>query len=165
MSIEESWPMDSQKFREGMSQFATGVVVVTGIESGSLVGFAAQSFVSLSLEPPLVSISPQIASTSWPRIREGRNFCINILGEGQDNVSEAFAVVGEVAAIGWQPSGASGMPVLEGSIAHIDCRLRTEHEAGDHTIVIADVVDLEVHDQTSRPLVYFRGSYGGFSSD
>ncbi|HCP50642.1 MAG TPA: monooxygenase, partial [Gammaproteobacteria bacterium] len=72
MSTEESWPMDSQKFREGMSQFATGVVVVTGIESGSLVGFAAQSFVSLSLEPPLVSISPQIASTSWPRIREGR---------------------------------------------------------------------------------------------
>ena len=112
-----------------------------------------------------MSICPQIASTSWPRIREGLDFCINILGEGQRSVSEAFAVVGEVAAIDWEPSKVTGMPVLEGSIAHIDCRLRSEHEAGDHTVVIADVVDLEVHDQTSRPLVYFRGSYGGFSSD
>ena len=165
MSTEAGWPMDRQKFREGMGQFTTGVVVVTGIESGSLVGFAAQSFVSLSLEPPLVSISPQIASTSWPRIREGRDFCINVLAEGQRDVSEAFAVVGEVAAIGWQPSEVTGMPIVEGSIAHIDCRFRTEHEAGDHTIVIADVIDLEVHDQTGRPLVYFRGSYGGFASD
>ena len=157
--------MDSLKFREGMSQFATGVVIVTGIESNVLVGFAAQSFVSLSLDPPLVSISPQIASTSWPRIREGHNFCINVLSEDQRDVSEAFAVVGEVASIKWQPSEASGMPVLDGSIAHIDCRIRAEHEAGDHTIVIADVIDLNVRDREARPLVYFRGSYGGFSSD
>ena len=157
--------MDSQKFREGMSQFATGVVIVTGIESNVLVGFAAQSFVSLSLDPPLVSIAPQIASTSWPRIRKGHDFCINILREDQRDVSEAFAVVGEVASIKWQPSAASGMPVLEGSIAHIDCRLRAEHEAGDHTIVIADVIDLNVRDPAARPLVYFRGSYGGFASD
>ena len=157
--------MDSQKFRDGMSQFATGVVIVTGIESNVLVGFAAQSFVSLSLDPPLVSISPQIASTSWPRIREGHNFCINVLSEGQRDVSEAFAVVGEVASIKWQPSQASGMPVLDGSIAHIDCCIRTEHEAGDHTIVIADVIDLNVRDREARPLVYFRGNYGGFASD
>ena len=157
--------MDSQKFREGMSQFATGVVIVTGIESSALVAFAAQSFVSLSLDPPLVSIAPQIASTSWPRIREGHNFCINVLSEGQRDVSEAFAVVGEVASIKWQPSEASGMPVLDGSIAHIDCCIRTEHEAGDHTIVIADVIDLNVRDREARPLVYFRGSYGGFASD
>ena len=157
--------MDSQKFREGMSQFATGVVIVTGIESSALVGFAAQSFVSLSLDPPLVSIAPQIASTSWPRIREGHNFCINVLSEGQRDVSEAFAVVGEVASIKWQPSQASGMPVLDGSIAHIDCCIRTEHEAGDHTIVIADVIDLNVRDREARPLVYFRGSYGGFAAD
>ena len=104
--------MDSQKFREGMSQFATGVVIVTGIESNVLVGFAAQSFVSLSLDPPLVSIAPQIASTSWPRIRQRHGFCINILREDQRDVSEAFAVVGEVASIKWQPSAASGMPVL-----------------------------------------------------
>lgn len=157
--------MDKQKFREGMSQFATGVVVVTGLESETLVGFAAQSLVSLSMEPPLVSISPQIASTSWPRIREGRDFCINVLGEKQRDVSEAFAVVGEVAAIEWRPSRVSGMPIVEGSIAHIDCRLHSEYEAGDHTIVVADVLDLEVHDHTERPLVYFRGSYGGFASD
>jgi len=73
--------------------------------------------------------------------------------------------VGEVAAIGWQPSEVTGMPIVDGAIAHIDCRLRNEHEAGDHTIVIADVIDLAVHDPEARPLVYFRGSYGGFASD
>ncbi|GIT38973.1 MAG: hypothetical protein Ct9H300mP8_01690 [Gammaproteobacteria bacterium] len=68
--------------------------------------------------------------------------------------------------IKWQPSEASGIPVLDGSIAHIDCRIRAEHEAGDHTIVIADVIDLNVRDREARALLgYFRGSYGGFASD
>lgn len=154
---------DVAEFRHVVSHFATGVVVVSGNEDGELVGFAAQSFVSLSLEPPLILFCPQKTSTSWPRIRQLGKFCINVLAEDQGKISDAFAVAGEVPDIAWHPNETSGTPQLDGVIATLDCVLNVEHEAGDHTIVVADVVDLTVDRPELGPLLFYQGTYGHFA--
>ena len=154
-------PFDTQEFRHAMSQFATGVVVVSAQVNDELVGFAAQSFVSLSLVPPLVAVCPQKASTSWPRIRDVRRFSINVLSEAHSAISDAFAIPGNTPEVGWKLS-CIGQPILEGSLMHIDCELAVEHEAGDHTIAVAEVLDLEVHSTDASPLLYFRAGYGSF---
>ncbi len=152
----------SEDFRQAVSQFATGVVVVTGNGSGTLIGFAAQSFVSLSLNPPLVLFCPQRSSTSWPRIRALESFGVNVLGAEHADISEEFAVVGSVPNIEWKPASGSGVPILEESIAFIDCTLKAEYSAGDHTIVVANVADVQVRRPDADPLLYLRGTYGKF---
>ena len=151
-----------RELRDTMSQFCTGVVIVTGTHEGALAGFAAQTIVSLSLEPPLIAVCPRKASTSWPKIRKTGHFCINVLGNDQRAVADAFARRGEVADIGWRP-GVSGSPVLEGVLAYVDCALDAEHDAGDHTIAVGRVLDIEILDNGRGPLLFFRGGYGQFS--
>ena len=148
-----------------MSHFATGVVAVCGNEQGELVGFAAQSFVSLSLQPPLILFCPQKTSTSWPRIRQLKNFCVNVLAEDQSELSDAFAIAGEVPEVNWHPNADTNTPVLEGVLATIDCSLSAEHDAGDHTIVVAAVQHVDVNETDERkPLLFFQGTYGSFSA-
>lgn len=150
-------------FRTAMGQFCTGVVVVTGIREGRPLGFSAQSFVSVSLTPPLVAICPARSSTSWPRLREAGRFGINILGADQLAVCETFARSGgdKFEHLGWSPA-ADGVPMLDGVIGFVGCELVAEHEAGDHTVVIAQVLDLRIHCAQRSPLLFFRGTYGGF---
>lgn len=150
-------------FRNAMGQFCTGVVVVTGLCEGRPAGFSAQSFVSVSLAPPLVAICPAKTSTSWPGLRASRRFGINILGADQIAVCATFARSGgdKFERLAWSPA-TSGVPVLDGVIGFVDCELEAEHEAGDHTVVIARVLDLRVHSTERPPLLFFRGAYGAF---
>ena len=153
---------DESQFRHAMSQFATGVVVVAANESGALVGFAAQSFVSLSLDPPLVLFCPQKSSTSWPRIRTLRTFCINVLSDHHSELSDTFAVAGKVPNVAWSSEPQSSVARLDEAMTTIDCELDAEYEAGDHTIVVARVTNLHVHEPDAGPLLFFRGQYGHF---
>ncbi|MCY3883427.1 MAG: flavin reductase family protein [Gammaproteobacteria bacterium] len=162
--MSSSLQFDLNDFRHAVSQYATGVVVVAGVENGSLTGFAAQSFVSLSLDPPLVLFCPQKSSTSWPRIRAGSNYGINILGAEHSEISEAFAVIGAVPDVSWKPSDHSGVPILDESIAFLDCSLNAEHSAGDHTIVVSTVNSVLVRRPNDSPLIYLRGEYGSFDT-
>ena len=155
---------DDVDFRHAMSQFATGVVVVAANESGCLVGFAAQSFVSLSLEPPMVLFCPQKTSTSWPRIRPLSEFCVNVLSEDHSELSDAFAKVGQVPDVAWSSKPQSSIARLTDAMTTIDCVLDAEYEAGDHTIVVARVSDLHVEKPDAGPLLFFRGQYGHFES-
>lgn len=157
-----STAFDVAEFRQVASHFATGVVAVCGNEQGELVGFAAQSFVSLSLEPPLILFCPQKTSTSWPRIRKLGKFCINVLNENQSDTSDAFATVGQAANVSWHPNEGSNTPCLEGVLATLDCKLKVEHDAGDHTIVVADVRGLTVNRDDVDPLLFYKGTYGHF---
>lgn len=152
-----------REFRDTMGQFCTGVVIVAGSSDGNLVGFAAQSFVSLSLTPPLVAVCPGKTSSSWPRIRDTGHFCINVLGKDQQNISDAFAQTGKVADMIWR-TGDTGAPILDGVIAYVDCSLESEHDGGDHTIAVGRVIDLGVVDPDAGPLLFFRGGYGRFES-
>ncbi len=142
-----------------MGQFCTGVVIVTGSENGTLVGFAAQSFVSLSLQPPLIAVCPANTSTSWPRIRALGNFSINVLADDQQAISDAFAQPGNAADTPWTTS-ASGSPIIEGVLAYVECSLYAEHTAGDHSVVLGEVLGFETLRPAAKPLLYFRGGYG-----
>ena len=157
-----STEIDIPQFRHVVSHFATGVVVICGNENGQLVGFAAQSFVSLSLDPPLILFCPQRTSKSWPRISQLEGFCVNILSEKQGEISNAFAVSGDVPNIDWKPSAVSGSPILKDALAYIDCVIHEELDGGDHTIVVAAVKDLAVCDPKIDPLLFYQGRYGGF---
>ena len=150
---------DSRAYRDTMGQFCTGVVIVAGLEEGRLAGFAAQSFVSLSLEPPLVAICPARTSTSWPRIREAGRFSVNMLAADQQEVSDVFAQAGKAADIGWA-TNAAGVPILDDAIAYVECRVTAEHPAGDHTMVIGEVLGFGTLRPDAKPLLYFRGGYG-----
>lgn len=155
--------IDAARFRQVLGHFCSGVTIVTASEAGEPVGFTAQSFSSVSLDPPLVLVCPAKSSSSWPRMRVTGAFCINILAEDQEALCRSFATRGadKFAGVGWSPSSATGSPVLDGALAWIDCRLETEHDAGDHTIVVGRVVDLDVADG-GRPLLFYRGGYGRF---
>ena len=150
-------------FRQAMGNFCTGVTAVTGIDNGEPVGFAAQSFVSLSLEPPLVAVCPAKTSSSWPRIRAAGNFCINILAADQLAICQTMAQSGadKFADIDWH-SGITGAPIIRGGLAYVDCSLADEHEAGDHTIAIGQVEDFKLLDSEAQPLLFMRSGYGVF---
>jgi 3-hydroxy-9,10-secoandrosta-1,3,5(10)-triene-9,17-dione monooxygenase reductase component len=153
-------PLDPQTMREVMGHFASGVTVVTAVTDAGPIGFTCQSFSSLSLEPPLVVFAPGRTSRTWPLLRDIGRFCINVLAEGQDAVSQNFARSGgdKFAGIPWRPS-AHGSPVLDDVVAWIDGELWAEYDGGDHTLAVARVLDLGA-DPRRRPLLYHRGAYG-----
>lgn len=154
---------DDRKFRAALGHFATGVVIVAGCHRGRPAGFTVQSFVSLSLDPPLVALCPAKSSSSWPRIRDGGHFCINVLGEDQQALCSHFAqsAADKFAELDWRP-GQTGSPILPGVLAYIDCDLANEWDAGDHSVAVGRVRDLEMLDAGRSPLLFFRGVYGRF---
>ena len=152
--------VDPAVMREVLGHFASGVTVVTALTAEGPLGFTCQSFSSLSLDPPLVAFAPSRTSTTWPQLRDAGRFCVNVLAERQSGLSRQFARSGtdKFAGVEWSPSP-HGSPVLDGVVAWIDSALWAEYDGGDHTIVVARVLDLGAHPDR-RPLLYHRGSYG-----
>lgn len=154
---------DAARFREALGHFATGITVVTAMEEGLPVGFTCQAFTSLSLEPPMVALAPAKSSTSWPRIAKAGAFCVNILGSHQEALCRNFAVSGgdKFTGVAWHRGQAVGAPVLEGSLAWVECELVTIHDAGDHELVTGRVMALGVGE--GQPLLFYRGGFGSFA--
>jgi 3-hydroxy-9,10-secoandrosta-1,3,5(10)-triene-9,17-dione monooxygenase reductase component len=146
--------------RDVLGHFVSGVTVVTAMGADGPAGVTCQSFSSLSLDPPLVAFAPARTSTTWPRLREAGRFCVNVLAQEQDGLSQQFARSGtdKFAGVTWALSP-SGSPVLDGVVAWIDVALEAEHDGGDHTIVVARVLDLGA-DASRTPLLFHRGAYG-----
>jgi 3-hydroxy-9,10-secoandrosta-1,3,5(10)-triene-9,17-dione monooxygenase reductase component len=151
--------LDPVRFRRVLSHFCSGVVVVTAISKGRPVGLTCQSFSSLSLDPPLVMFGAALASRTWPEVRSAGRFAVNILGADQIEISRIFARSGtdKFADLGWRP-GATGAPMLDGALAHIECELVATHPGGDHEIAVGQVVALDEGDGT-HPLLFFRSEY------
>jgi 3-hydroxy-9,10-secoandrosta-1,3,5(10)-triene-9,17-dione monooxygenase reductase component len=154
---------DSTTMRTVLGHFCTGVAVITGHDGTRPLGFACQSVTSVSLQPPYVSFCPASTSSSWPLIRDTRRLAINILADDQRDLCAQFAASGgdKFAEVGWRP-GRNGAPVLHGVLATIEADVEVEHDAGDHTIVVAHVTNLYAH-SGRQPLLFYRGGYGGFS--
>jgi flavin reductase (DIM6/NTAB) family NADH-FMN oxidoreductase RutF len=154
---------DEARFKEVLGHFATGVTVVTAMEEGEPVGFTCQSFASLSLEPPLVALAPAKSSTSWPRIAKAGAFCVNILSDRQEALCRVFAVSGgdKFVGVGWR-AGVLGTPVLEGSLAWVECELGIIHDAGDHELVTGRVVDVGMGE--GKPLLFYRAGFATLES-
>lgn len=160
-STSPAVPATATRMREVMGRFCTGIAVVTGLDSdGNRVGFTCQSLTSLSLEPPLISISPARSSTSWPLIRSTGSFCVNVLGQAQQEVSNAFARSGgdKFHGLTLDGVGQNGVPHIAGALSWIDCAIEAEYEAGDHTLVVGRVLDLDARLE-ERPLLYYAGRY------
>ncbi|MCR2765083.1 flavin reductase family protein [Microbacterium sp. zg.B48] len=152
---------DSAGFREALSHYASGLTVVTGIDDDGPVGFTCQSFYSVSMDPPLVSISVMRTSDSYPRLRRSGRFAVNVLSAAQQPLSEQFARKGvdRWTGVGWTQSP-SGNPLLRESLLWVDCELWAEHEAGDHLIVIGHVQNLgRAEPAAAAPLIFYRGRY------
>ena len=154
----------ARRYREVLGHFATGVTVVTALSDGAPVGLTCQSFMSVSLEPPLVVFSPARTSRAWPRIQRSGAYCVNFLAADQVDVANQLASRGadKFADVAWRPSPETGSPVLAGSLGYVDCRIHTVHEAGDHRLVVGRVVDLGTTD-TTEALTFYRGRYGSLS--
>nr|WP_042188686.1 flavin reductase family protein [Kibdelosporangium sp. MJ126-NF4]CEL18394.1 Nitrilotriacetate monooxygenase component B [Kibdelosporangium sp. MJ126-NF4]CTQ97877.1 Nitrilotriacetate monooxygenase component B (EC 1.14.13.-) [Kibdelosporangium sp. MJ126-NF4] len=157
--------LDGRQLRDILGRFATGVVAITGKEpdTGRPVGLAVNSFTSVSLDPPLVAFCVAHTSTSWPVVRTSGRYCLNILGDDQRQVSAQVAARGgdKFRGLDWY-SSPSGMPVLPGSMAWLECSLYAEHLAGDHVIVVARVHHAGIGEGV-RPMIFFGSRYGTFT--
>ncbi|MEV5879478.1 flavin reductase family protein [Streptomyces sp. NPDC052101] len=150
---------DEAVFRDVLGHFASGITVVAALDGEEPVGFACQSFASLSLDPPLVMLSVGRSSTSWPRIERVGRFCVNILAADQQEICAALGARGgrKFASVPWHTSP-HGTVVIDGALATVDCRLANVHEAGDHHIVTGEVTGLAAR-ENAGPLLYYRSRY------
>lgn len=156
---------DAGAFRRALGCFVTGVTVVTTrAPHGDPYGFTANSFTSVSLDPPLVLVCVGREVENLDVYLRCSRFAINVLGDSQRAISDRFATEhpDRFAGVRWR-EGVHGLPVLDGCIASLECATWRRIEAGDHTILMGRV--LECEDSNSRPLAYWRGRYWSFPLD
>jgi flavin reductase (DIM6/NTAB) family NADH-FMN oxidoreductase RutF len=152
--------MDSQQFRAALGMFATGVTIVTVRSAdGSLVGLTANSFNSVSLDPPLVLWSLARRAGSMPVFSRGSHYAINILAADQKELAQRFATrdIDRFAGVAWH-EGAGGAPVLEGAAAVFECANRSRYEEGDHVIFVGEVERCTAR-LGAQPLIFHGGRY------
>lgn len=157
--------IDPGHFRSVLGAYPTGVCVITGCsEDGVAAGLVVGSFTSVSLDPPLVAFFPDRKSSSWPQVRACGHFCVNVLAEDQVELCRQFASRGgdKFEGVSHRIS-ALGMPLLDGVVAHIECTLEDEIDAGDHTIALGRVRSLAV-ERAIGPLLFCKGAYGRFDA-
>lgn len=160
--------MDAQEtFRQAWGKYPTGVSVVTSIEpDGSVHGMAANGINSVSLEPLLVLVCVGHNRNSYPLIKDAGRFAINILSQQQQQIASHYAMPMERRSPDFEVSfrfTESGSAFIDGSIASMDCLVVNEQVAGDHTIFIGEVEQIEVHQ--GEPLVYCEGNFARLTTD
>jgi flavin reductase (DIM6/NTAB) family NADH-FMN oxidoreductase RutF len=150
----------SDQFRLSLSSFATGVTIVTARGAdGQLTGLTANSFNSVSLDPPLVLWSLARRAGSMPIFEQGSHYAIHILAAEQHALAERFAARGidRFADIAWRP-GAGGAPIIDGACAVFECFNRSRYEEGDHVIFVGEVEHC-AHREGALPLIFHGGRY------
>lgn len=151
-------PIDDADFKRAMSHFASGVTVVTTEHEGKPYGLTVASFASLSLHPPLVLVCIEKSVKSHDAIRQAKKFGVSILGHAQADISTRFASKSDDKFTGvLTRRGRLGMPLIEGAICNIECKLHAELDGGDHTIFVGEVRDIVTLE--GAPLLYFRSGY------
>ena len=161
-------PVDANDFKACLGRFGSGVTVVT-IAGDEDHGMTASAFCSLSLDPPLVLVCVKNGNTTHGKLLESKGFAINILAADQKDLSNRFGGWGfpedqdKWADLNITRGEASGAPLLDGAMAHLDCTLYGTREGGDHTIFIGHVETATAFGERDElePLVYFAGAYRG----
>jgi flavin reductase (DIM6/NTAB) family NADH-FMN oxidoreductase RutF len=150
----------AQEFRTALGMFATGVTIVTArTVDGTVIGLTANSFNSVSLDPPLVLWSLAQGAGTLPLFRAGSHYAINVLANDQKELAERFAVKGADRWSGVQfVQGAGGAPLLEGAAATFECFNRSRYEEGDHVIFVGEVERCSWRPGAS-PLLFHGGRY------
>ncbi|MEM6639812.1 MAG: flavin reductase family protein [Pseudomonadota bacterium] len=151
---------DQRALRNALGTFATGVTVVTTVDDGGQHwGFTANSFTSVSLDPPLVLFCLTHQAESMPAFAHASSFIVNVLASEQEAISNLFASRGvdKFAEVDFQP-GETGCARITGAVAWFECAMTQKIDAGDHAIFIGRVLDYGSND--ADPLAYCRGRYG-----
>ncbi|MFP4274637.1 MAG: flavin reductase family protein [Paracoccaceae bacterium] len=150
----------AREFRDALGRFGTGVTVVTCATPSGPLGITANSFASVSLDPPLVLWSPAKSSSRYPFYAAADHFAIHVMGQDQHGLCRGFARDGGAFdGVDWAES-THGVPLIEGCLARFECSKVAEHEGGDHTIIVGRVTRASSRD--GMPLLFFGGQYGGF---
>ena len=151
--------MDKRHFRSVLGKFATGVTIVTTIENQHPKGITANSFTSVSLEPPLVLFCLGKDSTNFQAFNEANFFAVNILSNEQTELSNRFAAYDgdRFDGVNWK-NWETGAPILDDAIAAIDCSRKELIDAGDHIIILGEVLREEKLSERG-PLKYFNAKY------
>jgi flavin reductase (DIM6/NTAB) family NADH-FMN oxidoreductase RutF len=146
-------------FRRACGRFATGVSIAGVVDAqGTPHGLTVNSFTSVSLDPPLVLIAVAHAASVMEAFREARFFTVNVLSAAQRELSDRFARKGQdrFDGLAWH-AGETGAPLLADTLAEIECAMRYRFTAGDHDLMVGEVVRVDVRE--GAPLVYFAGRY------
>ena len=151
---------DPTAFRNALGSFVTGVTIVTARDAGgAAVGLTANSFNSVSLDPPMVLWSLALTSQSLAAFRDATSWAVHVLAADQQAMSDRFAASGVDRFAGLAvDDGPEGAPRLAGCAARFGCRARFEYEGGDHAIFLGEVVAFERSE--AEPLIYHGGRYG-----
>jgi flavin reductase (DIM6/NTAB) family NADH-FMN oxidoreductase RutF len=147
-------------FRRVLGHFATGVTIITTTDAeGRPTGLTVSAFCSVSLDPPQILVCIDHKSQSYPALRDGGRFAVNILGSDHESVSRRFATT-RLDKFDGVPFtlGVLGVPLIEGALAQLECHTVSRHVEGDHTILVGRVE--EARNGAGEPLLYYRGKYG-----
>ena len=152
-------PIDRNELRRVMGHFATGVTIITTTsKDGVPAGLTANSFTSVSLDPPLVLVAVDKKADSWPYFEESKVFTVNVLNDEQETLSRKFAVSGgdKFQGVAYH-AGANGVPILDGALAYLECKLYATYDGGDHTLHLGLIEQAETRE--AKPLIFYRGGY------
>ncbi len=159
-TLHTNQDIDPRKLRDAFGVFPSGVVAVAAEVDEQLTGLAASSFTSVSLDPPLVSFSIAKTSKTWPDLRRARHLGVTILAEHHGDVCRQLAGPVESRFEGVSLTRSQyGAVTLDDGIAHFDCTIYNEVEAGDHIIVLLQLHAV-AHADAGQPLVFHRSGFG-----
>jgi flavin reductase ActVB len=150
-------------FREALAHFASGVTIVAARGGSGLHGFTATGFTSVSLVPPLILVCVAKTASAYDGVVGSELFGVSVLREDQLSLAERFATSGidrfEGVSLRFGPRASA--PLIDGALAHLECRPHARHDAGDHTLLVGEV--LSAATGTGKPLVHFARRFGAFA--
>ena len=155
--------IDADTFRAAMGSWPSGVTIVTSRVGEQIHGMTVSDFTGVSLDPPLALVSGSKTSVTTGLIEEARCFAVNVLRQGQDALSDKFASKKDefkrfVGVETYQAK--TGAPLLREALVNLDCKVVATHDAGDHILFVGQIEEACINE--GEPLLFFRGSYGGF---
>ena len=159
--------LDALLYRRVVGRYATGVTVVTTVLDGEHHALTCNSFTSVSLDPVLVLFCAEKVARFHDAVLSSGAWAVSVLAQGQEDVSRRFAARGRVLEgqfdeLPHRFGPVTGAVLLDGTLAVLECRTVSATDAGDHTVVIGEVLGLDVPDPAADPLLYYEGRYRGF---
>ena len=155
--------MEAEEFKRILGHWGSGVAIVASRKAdGKPCGLTANAVASVSLEPPLVLVCIERNADTHDCVRATGFFSVNMLDSSQERLARRFSaweVTTKFEGIAFHPE-TTGAPILDAALAWVDCRVRAQHEGGDHSIFVGEVVAGDAREGT--PLIYYRGGYGRF---
>lgn len=150
-----------RELRDALGQFATGVTVITCMADGAPLGMTANSFASVSLDPPLVLWSPAKSSARHDSFVRADHFCVHVLAADQTDLCRRFTKDGRDFSGVSLDTEAANAPLISGCLTRFECDRDAVHPAGDHTIILGRVTGVVT--RVGEPLVFSKGRMGGFA--